>query len=172
MHECKTLRCELWVIVITFVNHEGPPELIPLKLSRVLTPQACRERWLTKAKPVCRTARRGWRPRWNSPKMMVKIKWSSFHLMLVIEACFRGLNDCFDGIVNSLIHSLPKNASVKAAASVLLSCWQRRYEGFRTSWSMCFKILAVIGCLVDLRLLLKACCFLAPLRLSSTLGCS
>ena len=59
MHECKTLRCELRIVIITFANHEGPPELIPPKLSRVLTPQACRERWLAEAKPVCRTARRG-----------------------------------------------------------------------------------------------------------------
>ena len=82
--------------------------------------------------------------------------------MLVTEACFRGLNDCFDGTVNSLIRSKPKNANVKAAASILLLCWKRWYEGFQTSWSMCFKILAVIGCLVILRLLLKACYFLAP----------
>ena len=109
---------------------------------------------------------------------MVKIKWSSFHLMLVIEACFQGSNDCFYGTVNSLMCSKLKNVNMKAAASIVLSCWQRWYEGFRTSWSMCFKILAVIGSLMDLQLLLRACSLLAPFMIKLNIavaypgGCS
>ena len=64
---CCAAGCELSFI---FANNEGPPELQPHKLSGVLTPQACRERWLAEARPVCRTARRGWRPRWNPPKRL------------------------------------------------------------------------------------------------------
>ena len=43
-----------------FANNEwGAKEHQPPKLSRVLTLQAFRERWLAEAKPVCRTAHRG-----------------------------------------------------------------------------------------------------------------
>ena len=63
---------------------------------------------------------------------MVKVKCFRLHLMLAIDACLRGSNDCFDETVYSLTLSKPKNAKVKAAASIFLSWSQRWHVGARS----------------------------------------